>query len=221
MFSSNLQFSNVHISSSVHVEHPKRQMVNIQNNRHAADPTKYGNIYWTVPKWTYMNKVLWNICVRVISFAIWHGTDMYWCRGLLWSANSSYAQILAKVAVLAQKCTNQQVSLTSLIARKKMYRLSKKCHFSLLGNRPTVSYSHDQSWWEARKYVKAREIMALKLRLSAEAELFEEFFIRCISRLKEDVIRSTWWTLVWRRFAGAVPNLRDEDRSSIFQAFAE
>ena len=99
---------------------------------------------------------------------------------------------LCSVAVLAQKCTNQQVSLTSLIARKKMYRLSKKCHFSLLGNRPTVSYSHDRSWWEARKYVKAREIMALKLRLSAsEAELFEEFFIRCISiRLKEDAIRS-------------------------------
>ena len=145
MFSSNLQFSNVHISSSVHVEHPKRQMVNIQNNRHAADPTKYGNIniYWTVPKWTYMNKVLWNICVRVISFAIWHGTDMYWCRGLLWSANSSYAQILAKVAVLAQKCTNQQVSLTSLIARKKHVQIVQKVSFFTSGKQ---TYSILQSW---------------------------------------------------------------------------
>ena len=95
---------------------------------------------------------------------------------------------LCSVAVLAQKCTNQQVSLTSLIARKKHVQIVQKVSFFTSGKQ---TYSHDQSWWEARKYVKAREIMALKLRLSAEAELFEEFFIRCISRLKEDVIRST------------------------------
>ena len=93
----------------------------------------------------------------------------------MWRASMICEKQLCSVAVLAQKCTNQQVSLTSLIARKKHVQIVQKVSFFTSGKQ---TYSHDQSWWEARKYVKAREIMALKLRLSAsEAELFEEFFI--------------------------------------------
>ena len=47
------------------------------------------------------------------------------------------------------------------------------------------TYCHDQSWWEARKYVKAREIMALTLRLRASDQKPSFVFVVFQSGLKK------------------------------------